>query len=87
MITTRRDPIGGGFKVLVVPAGDVRLTESGLTIPLTMEQTGACFRVVGNAEKGDVGCSSWAFTRSSRKTVCKNLRNLADWIEKNAVAD
>lgn len=84
--TKRRAPIQGGFAILVIPKVDVELTGE-LTIPMTMQQRGAFLRVVGDASNGELGCCSWAFTESARNTVSKNLRALADWIEKNTIDD
>jgi len=85
---SRRPAIKGGFKVLIVPAKDVRTT-GGLTVPTYLQPTSGegRFRVVGKAERGDVGCNSWAFDSKSRPEVVAQLRELADWIEKNAIED
>jgi hypothetical protein len=83
--TKRRAPIEGSFQVLVVPSTD--LGPRQCTTPMTVAPADELLRLVGHADDGDVSCASWAFTKQTRKTVCKHLRGLADWIEEQAIPD
>src|SRR5688572_30299885 len=83
----RRPAIKGGFHILVVPNADVKPNPDGLTVPLTVVPTGAMIRVVANSKQDDEGVSSWAFDKRSRHVVCTRLRQLAAFIEANAIAD
>jgi hypothetical protein len=87
MTTTRRPAIKGGFKILVVPSGDV--AQNGCTAPATYKQavTVSAIRSVATVDGKDRLLSSWAFDNKSRASVCKSLRELADYIEEHKIED
>jgi len=86
--TIKRKPhIAGGFSILVIPSVD--LVRPELTIPPIFQSSrnDSNIRAVAASDMTSSIGSSWAFNNKDRKKVVKNMRSLADWIEKNAIAD
>ena len=92
--THNRKPIQGGFRVLVVPTGEVIQHPGKTTNPEIMndpanimipnDHTGA-MRIMAQVHSTGVSMAEWAFDARSKKKVADDLRKLATYIEKGIV--
>ncbi len=83
-MSEKRPPLGTRFRVLVV-ADDHVARYPELTIPTLVrsaDKRSPWIAVAAEAEPGHVGASPWAFGGRSRVAVIRQLRELADWLEK-----